>query len=95
MAARSKRSYSVIDLTFDDNDWDRNKRSRNTSADHAGAVHNTQSTTERESWADASAEVESSQYANDDELQSFQQYGTINHKVCLKAHVNACKARIS
>ena len=81
---RGKRALSVVDLTTDDISHDhRNKRQAPFQDDGLSysSQSNSRSADVRESWADATAEVATTQEFDDDELQSFRNYGTVNNKI--------------
>lgn len=83
MALQGKRPLETIDLTSID--WEnshRDKRPRSSAPLSNTDVLDEDLFGDRESWSQAAAEVgSSSQELDDDELQTFQHYGTIDGKV--------------
>ncbi|KAL9091832.1 MAG: hypothetical protein Q9159_001204 [Coniocarpon cinnabarinum] len=82
MPSSAKRpSVELIDLTSNSDDAHRDKRSRPSIADEYSSTSARNFDSFRESWAEALEEVDSSQNFDDDALQAFQHYGTINAKI--------------
>lgn len=77
-----KRVHSVIDLTGDDINHE-NKRARTSGNfdEEPSSSSNDFASSSRDSWADATSEVVSTQAFDDDELQSLRHYGTVDNKI--------------